>query len=186
MTGVVLSSVGYVAVGASAADPSRADSAIRPAVWTSPDGQAWTRSDRLPVVKAAPDAEVGLDSVAVMESRVVAVGHVSTEADALSDSFAWSSEGGKWSSAGIGRFVHSQDVTVVAVPSGILAMFGTGPDTSCASAIWGSADGSSWTCIGNDPAFAHSAISDAAVAPEAEVVVGSENDSAVIWVSAPH
>jgi hypothetical protein len=138
------------------------------------------------VVKAAPDADVVLDSVAVTESRVVAVGHVSTQAGAWSDAFAWWSDGGTWSSIGIGRFVHSQDVRVVAVPSGFLAMLGTGFDPTCASSIWGSAHGSSWSCIGNDPAFANSVVAVGAVAPEAEVLVGSGTDTAVVWVSAPH
>jgi hypothetical protein len=65
-------------------------------------------------------------------------------------------------------------------------MFGTGLDPGCASAIWASADGSSWSCIGNDPAFANATVSDAAVGPEAEVLVGSGPDGAVVWVSTPH
>ena len=186
MTGVVHAPSRYVAVGDAAADPSRTDSAIRPAVWTSPDGRTWTRSDQLPVVKAAADADVILDSVAVTGSRVVAVGHVSTQASAWSDAFAWWSDGGKWSSVEIGVVSISQGVRVVATPGGLLAMFGLGSDTTCSRAIWSSVDGSSWSCIGNDPAFADSTISDAAVAPEIEVLVGSGTDGAAVWTSAPH
>jgi hypothetical protein len=186
MTGVVHPPSGYVAVGDAAADPSRTDSAIRPAVWTSPDARTWTRSDQLPVVKAAADADVVLDGVAVTGSRVVAVGHVSTQAGGPEDAFAWWSDGGKWSSVEIGRFTLSQGVRIVAVSGGFLAMFGFGTDTTCSSAIWSSADGSSWSCIGNDPAFAGSAVSDAAAAPEVEVLVGSGTDGAVVWVSTPH
>lgn len=186
MTGVVRTPSGYVAVGEAAADPSRSDSAIRPAVWISPDGRTWTRSDRLPTVKAAKDADVVLDSVTATGSRVVAVGHVAPRAGGWADAFAWWSDGGTWSSVEIGRFYASQDVRVAAVPGGLLAMFGFGSDTTCSSAIWSAVDGSSWSCIGNDPAFAGSAVSDAAVSPDIEVLVGSGSDGAVIWTSAPH
>jgi hypothetical protein len=186
MTGVVRTPSGYVAVGDAAADPSRPGSAIRPAVWTSPDGRTWTRSDRLPVVKAANDANVVLDGVAATGNRVVAVGHVDTQAGGSADAFAWWSDGGKWSSIEIGRFYLSQAIRVVAVSGGFLALFGFGSDATCASAIWSSADGSSWSCIGNDPTFAGSAVSDAVVALGVEVLVGSGTDGAVAWTSTPH
>ncbi len=186
MTGVVRTQSGYVAVGDAAADPSRPGSAIRPAVWTSPDGRTWTRSDRLPVVRAAYDADVVLDGVAATGSHVVAVGHVETQAGGSADAFAWWSDGGNWSSIEIGQFSLSQAVRVVAVSGGLLAMFGFGTGTTCSSAIWSSADGSSWSCIGNDPAFAGSAVSDAALAPEVQVLVGSGTDGAVVWTSTPH
>lgn len=185
MTGVVRTQAGYVAVGDAAVDPSLPDSAIRPAIWTSPDGRTWTRSDRLPVVTAAKDADVVLDSVAVTGSRVVAVGH-GTQGNGWVDAFAWWNEGGTWSAVEIGRFFPSQGVKVAAVPGGLLAMFVTGDDKTCPRAIWSSADGSSWGCIGNDPAFAGSTISDAAVAPAVEVLVGYGTVGAVVWTAAPH
>jgi hypothetical protein len=186
MTGVVRTASGYLAVGDAAADPSRTDSAIRPAVWTSPDGRTWTQSTQLPVVKAAAGADVILDSVAITGSRVVAVGHVSTQDGVSSNAFAWWSDGGAWSSVEIGRFVLSQDIRVVAVPGGLLAMFGTGSDPACASAIWRSADGATWRCIGDDPVFANAMASDAAVSPGSVVLVGSGTDGAVVWVSPQH
>src|SRR5712671_3108359 len=182
MTGVVTTPSGYVAVGEAAADPSHVDSAIRPAVWTSADGRTWTRSDELPTVNVAKDAGVILDGVAVTGGRVVAVGHVETQG-VSTPAFAWSSDGGTWSSVQIGRFIQSQDIRVVTVRDGLLAMFGFGSDATCSSAIWRSDDGSSWSCIGNDPAFADSAVSDAAVAPGVEVLVGSGADGAVAWTS---
>jgi hypothetical protein len=185
MTGVVRTPSGYVAVGEAAGDPSRTDSAIRPAVWTSADGRTWTRSDRLPAVNVPKDADVILDDVAVTGGRVVAVGHVDTR-DVSTAAFAWRSVGGTWSSVEIGRFIQSQDIRIVAVRDGLLAMFGFGSDATCSSAIWSSDDGSSWNCIGNDPGFAGSAVSDAAVAPGVEVLVGSGTDGAVAWTSALH
>jgi hypothetical protein len=185
MTGVVRTPTGFVAVGDADADPSGVGSAVRPAVWTSPDGRAWTQSGGLPVVKAPKGANVILDSVAAIGSRVVAVGHVSSQAGGAEDAFAWWSDGGTWSSADIGPFTLSQGVRVVAVPGGLLAMFGFGSDARCSSAIWSSVDGSAWTCIGNDPAFAGAAVADAAAAPGVEVLVGSGPNSAFVWTSAP-
>ena len=186
MNGVVRTASGYVAVGEAAADPSNPSSAIVPAVWTSPDGRAWTPSDKLPLVVAAPDADVALDGVAASGSRAVAVGHATTEAGASADAFAWWNDGGTWRSVRVGQFVPSQEVRVAAVPGGWLAMFGFGSDAACSSAIWSSADGSTWSCIGSDPAFDSGAIWDAAVAPDIEVLVGSGPDGATAWTSAPH
>ena len=186
MTGVVHTPSGYLAVGDAAADPSRTDSAIRPAVWTSSDGRSWTRSAQLPLVVAAEDADVILDSVATVGARVVAVGHVSTQTTAAGLAFAWWRDGDTWSSAEIGQFIPSQGVRLAAVPGGLLAMFGAGTGATCSSSIWNSDDGSSWSCIGNDPVFADSTVSDAAVSPDAEVLVGSGPDGAVVWTSARH
>jgi hypothetical protein len=186
MNGVVRTASGYVAVGEAAADPSTPSSAIVPAVWTSPDGRAWTPSDQLPVVVAAPDADVALDGIAAAGSRAVAAGHATTEAGASADAFAWWNDGGGWTSVRVGQFVPSQEVRVAAVPGGWLAMFGFGSDAACSSAIWSSADGSSWSCIGSDPAFDSAAVSDAAVAPDIEVLVGSGPDGATVWTSDPH
>ena len=83
MTGVVHTPSGYLAVGDAAADPSRTDSAIPPAVWTSSDGRSWTRSAELPRFAAAEEPDAILDSVATVGARVVAVGHVSTQTSAV-------------------------------------------------------------------------------------------------------
>ena len=184
MTGVVHGPSGYVAVGDAAMDGTLPASAIGPVVWASPDGRTWTRSDALPAVKATAGADVGLDGVAATGGRIVAVGHVSTPAATWSAAFAWWSDGGPWSSVEIGRFDLSQRVRVVAVHGGLLAMFVTGSDISCSSAIWSSADGSSWNCAGNDPAFDGAAVFDAAASPDVEVLVGSDNNGAVVWTSA--
>jgi hypothetical protein len=185
MTGVVRTPSGYLAVGDAAADPSLIGSAIRPAVWTSPDGRTWTQSSGLAAVKAPKGANVILDGVTATGSRVVAVGHVDPQAGGVADTFAWWSDGGTWSSADIGPFMPSEFVRVVAVPSGLLAMFGFGADTTCSSAIWSSVDGSSWTCFGNDAAFAGAAVADAAASQAVEVLVGAGADGAVVWTSAP-
>lgn len=185
MTGVTSSPSGYVAVGDAAADPTRLGSPIQPAVWTSSDGQTWTRSDRLPTVAAPGDADVVLGSVAVAGSRVVAVGYVRTHGGP-DEAFAWWSDGGPWASVEIGPFVGSQGVRIVAVPGGWLAMFGPGADPPCSSALWSSVDGSAWSCLGNDPAFAGSTVSDAAAAPTVEVLVGADPDGAVVWTAPLH
>lgn len=184
MWGVVHTPSDYLAVGDAAADPSQTDSAIRPAVWTSSDGRSWTRSAELPLVPAAEDSDVILDSVATVGARVVAVGHVSTQTSAAARAFAWWRDGDTWSVTEIGQFIPSQGVRLVAVPGGLLALFGPGTGTSCSSSIWSSDDGSSWSCIGNDPVFADSTVSDAAVSPDAEVLVGSGPDGAAVWTSA--
>lgn len=181
MTGVVRGPSGYVAVGDAAADPSREDSPIRPAVWTSPDGRTWTRSGNLPIVTAAADAEVGLDDVTVIGDRVVTVGHVSSKG-APSEAFAWWRDGGPWSSVDVGPYIRSQPARLVAVPDGLLALLGTGVEAGCAGAIWGSANGTSWSCLGNDPAFAGATVADAAAGSGVEVLVGSGPDGALSWV----
>jgi hypothetical protein len=186
ITGVVRTSSGYLAVGAAAADPSRVDSAIRPAAWTSQDGRTWARTEQLPAVDAARGADVMLDAVAVSGGRVVVVGHVGTPDAAHSDAFAWWSNGGAWSSVDIGQSIQTEPVRVVAVPGGLLAILGTGLGTACASALWTSLDGSSWGCLRDDTAFAESTVFDAAVSPEAEVLVGSNDYGALAWVSTPH
>lgn len=86
----------------------------------------------------------------------------------------------------IGQFAPSQNARVVAVPRSLIPMVGFGSDASCRRAIWRSVDGASWSCIGNDPAFSGSAVSDAAAAPEVEVLVGSGLDGAVVWTSIPN
>jgi hypothetical protein len=185
MTGVVRTASGFVAVGAAAADPSRADSLIQPAVWTSPDGRAWTRSNGLPKVHAPQDADVMLDAVAITGSQVVAVGHVSTPDAVFSDAIAWWSDGGTWSSVQIGRFFQSQPIRVVAVAGGMLAILGTSSGTGCTSGMWTSADGSAWDCLHDDAAFADSSVFDAAMSSKATVLVGSGGEGALAWVSAP-
>ncbi|TAL05933.1 MAG: hypothetical protein EPO00_12045 [Chloroflexota bacterium] len=185
MNDVVRTVSGYIAIGSAAADPARADSAIRPAVWMSTDGRSWKRSEALPVVEADADADIELDSVAVIGGRVVAVGHASTQTSASAAGFAWWTDGDTWSSAEIGPFYPSQDIRVAAAMGGFLAMFGTGPDPSCPRSIWRSADGASWSCTGNDPVFADSTVFDAAASPLAEVLVGSGPDGAVVWTSHP-
>ena len=186
MWGVVHTPSDYLAVGDAAADPTQTDSAIRPAVWTSSDGRSWARSAELPRFAAAEDADVILDSVTTVGDRVVAVGHVSTQTSAAARAFAWWRDGDTWSVTEIGQFIPSQGVRLVAVPGGLLALFGPGTGTSCSSSIWSSDDGSSWSCIGNDPVFADSTVSDAAVSPDAEVLVGSGPDGAAVWTSARH
>jgi hypothetical protein len=185
MTGVVRASSGFVAVGAVAADTSRTEALVQPAVWISPDGRTWTRSDELPPVDAAPTADVMLDAVTITGSRVVAVGHLATPDALYSDAFAWSSDGGTWSSVGIGQFSQSQPVRVVAVPGGLLTILGPSSGTACASGMWTSVDGSSWDCLRDDTAFADSSVFDAAVSPEATLLVGSSGDGALAWVSPP-
>ena len=186
MWGVVHTPSDYLAVGDAAADPSQTDSAIRPAVWISSDGRSWTRSAELPRFAAAEDADVILDSVTTVGDRVVAVGHVSTQTSAAARAFAWWRDGDTWSATEIGQFIPSQGVRLAAVPGGLLAMFGAGMGTTCSSSVWSSDDGSSWRCIGNDPVFADSTVSVAAVSPDAEVLVGSGPDGAVVWTSARH
>lgn len=183
MTGVIQTGNGYLAVGNVAADSTGTDSGVQPDAWTSPDGRSWTRSEDQLGAGGAANAQddIVVDSVAKSGSRIVAIGQVDLPSGGAAQALAWRSDGGPWSRVEIGRFLVSQEVRISTVGGGFVAMFGFGASQACASAIWSSADGQIWSCLGNDPAFVAAAVSDAAESKDIEVLVGSAADGASAW-----
>lgn len=181
MTAITRSSSGYIAVGTVLVDPSRGDSGLRAAAWTSPDGRAWSLVGTGSVFDT-PVAWTGggptdavLRGIAVHGDRLVAVGsvHPRPEPGAISApplAVAWRSDGAAWIPAKVGAFPDDRPLSITIVPDGFLAIVGSGPD--CASGLWATGDGSTWRCTGPDPVFSGGAVWGAATSPGVQVLVG--------------
>ena len=170
ISGVARGGPGYVAVGQSVGVPTPG------VVWTSTDGQSWSKVADAPVFHAPPgtDQTFGavMNAVTVgKDGTLVAVGQVGSQGAIGSALAWWSTDGRTWTAGAGDRFLYGQLFNVAAAPSGFLA---TGPsgDRSCMGGTWSSTDGRSWTCVAGDPAFTDFAAYAAAGSPDVEVVVG--------------
>lgn len=151
---------GAVAVG-STCQPSMAPSEdtasqvsqrCAPAVWVSPDGVSWTRIEDDTVFAACDDCAVGMDSVTVAGSRIVALGQ------STAGSAAWTSDDGEtWRLSGTeetfaGTFGRPYAVAVASSFGFIAAGFGCQEviendevvDIDCSTVTWISQDGMEW------------------------------------------
>jgi hypothetical protein len=176
MTGVARASSGFVAVGNVVADPTRPDSGLRPAIWTSTDGRAWEREEAALSVEV-PTSSPGGDridleyvvGVASRTNRLVAVGGVARDGG-METALAWWPDGGTWTRVEIEAVSQVLGLTITAIPAGFLVLGDGRP--GCAGGIWESLDGSAWTCVGNDPVFNGFAVNGVASSPDADVLVG--------------
>ncbi|GAA2426857.1 hypothetical protein GCM10010191_44330 [Actinomadura vinacea] len=140
MRGVAAGQSGYVAVGG-VRDPGAGNApAARPAVWTSPDGKAWTMQQlQLP----GGVAEAALTHVAAKGNTLVAAGSAGS-----APLFYVSADGGKtWKETkpAVPDGVSNVQVTALtATPKGFAATGTGGGQGSTDVVSWTSADGSSW------------------------------------------
>jgi hypothetical protein len=139
--GVVRGQRGYVAVDAVLADPSRGDSGLRAAAWTSPGGRTWTLMAAQPgfdISLQGPEegpTDVVLHGIAVHGDRMVALGEVTrygaASAAVSSRSVAWWSDGEAWLPVVIDQHVGPLPMTISGVPSGFLAHGWRHPHLRC-------------------------------------------------------
>jgi hypothetical protein len=187
MTAVVRGGSGFVAVGRAPRDPASMTFPADAVVWTSADGQAWSRVPDSPVFQAPVGTDqsfgAGMTGVAAGPEGLVAVGTVLTQGAIGSALAWWSADAQTWSRAEGERFLYGQLFTVATVPGGFLA---TGPsgEQSCLGGIWSSTDGRSWACVASDPSFQGFAPYAAAASSAVEVVVGltTAPPKSAVWV----
>jgi hypothetical protein len=169
MHDVVAGAHGLVAVGSADTTSQIGTDA---AVWTSPNGQTWTR------VAADPSfANASMNGIAASGSGFVAVGQ---GADGAA---VWTSaDGMAW--VRVADQPSFQDATMygVASQSSGLVAAGYGHDSA---AIWTSVDGTTWTRVPDGPAFAMAQAVSVAANGDHVVVVGGANGetspTAIIW-----
>ncbi|AXB43892.1 hypothetical protein [Amycolatopsis albispora] len=126
------------------------------ALWTSPDGQAWSRLDDEPALLSSPGAQTRALGVAAAGSRFTAVGDV--RADRRFSPLVWTSENGRnWQRTELPRPAGATDVTATRVACADTACVVAGLSRSDTQrmACWRSAPGGSWSLAegpGLDPA----------------------------------
>jgi hypothetical protein len=144
MHSVVVGGPGLVAVGIDAYDA---------AVWTSPDGLAWTRVPHDETVFGGSGRQSMVSAVAGGPG-LVAVGNDYSEDDWENDAAVWTSPDGlTWA-----RVPHDEEVfgagqrmsSVVVGGLGLVAVGSGGPGAHWAAAVWTSPDGLSWTRVPRD------------------------------------
>jgi hypothetical protein len=153
---VVATPSGFVAVGL---DGSGGD--WDAAVWTSPDGLAWSRVPHDEAVFGGPgtQAMIGIEASG---PGLVAVGHESltldeseppVAADADRDGAVWvSADGSTWARVPHDEAVFGGDgdqviTGVAAGPAGIVAVGRTAEGEQTSAAVWVSTDGASWARV---------------------------------------
>ncbi len=180
VTAIARASSGYIAVGTVLVDPSRGDSGLRAAAWTSPDGRVWSMVGAAPVFDTPAawtgngPTDVVLRGIAAHGDRLVALGDLQPRDGSVAASVpplavAWWSDGAAWTPVKV-PFSDDRQISITAIPDGFLAIAGAGP--GCVSGLWASADGSSWHCAGTDPVFSGFSVWGAAASPDVEVLVG--------------
>lgn len=133
MKDVVLSNRGLLAVG-------RDDKSA--AVWTSPDGVAWSRERGSESAFAAPPASLEMNSVTTRGTTIVAVGYEHAGPNEPYAAAVWVSDNeGEWRRRGDFAPRRQQMLDVAAAPPGFVAV---GYDEG-AAAVWTSTDGETWT-----------------------------------------
>jgi len=186
---MALGGPGLVAVGG-----NEAEGDFDAAVWTSPDGLAWSRAAHDEGVFGGPGTQ-GMAAVAAAGPGLVAVGADSSGDDV--DVAVWvSSDGMTWS-----RVAQDEEALVVpddqwattmaATGFGLVAAGWEGLGEDSDAAVWVSADGLAWSRVGHDEApFGGPGIQeiDGVVVIDGLVVaVGSDESgadgSAAVWTS---
>jgi hypothetical protein len=151
--------------------------------WTSDDGGDWTLVSAQAFQPEGRDIE--LEAVAILDSRLVAVGRETNSADADRAAAWFSDDGGtRWTRATVvdARFLDQQMIDVVAVQDGLVAV---GNDDSHA-AVWQSPDGVEWIPVSSDSFDGASGMKGLAQLSTGEIVaVGVASGDGRIWVSEP-
>ena len=146
-----------------------------PVVWTSRDGEGWTR---LPDVPSEGNEE-GMEAVARSASTLVAVGWRDVPPYPAA---WWSTDGTTWRRAEIDGTGAMTDVT--AFGKGFVAVGSGNEEGSFDGAnIWTSADGSTWTSIPQSSVLAGLTLSGVADGPDGLVAVGWDGDGAAVLTS---
>lgn len=163
MAAVTRGGPGYVAAGSAGGHA---------AIWTSTDGDAWSRVPDGPMFgpDTDPSFPVAVVGVAAREDVVVAVGMDMSDGGGSVLAW-WSADGQSWSEATVERSLHGQVFDVTATPEGFLA---TGPsgETSCLGGIWASSAGRAWQYVASDPLLAGFGPYASAASSSVEVAVG--------------
>lgn len=155
---VALDKGGFVMAGAdtyaeTGSTVGRGDDA---AVWTSSDGDNWTRGD--PASFAAPGTQE-ITHLVALGDRLVAAGFDAPGGGQPAAAAVWTSEdaGRTWTRTALDPAVFpvgSQIADLVATPRGFVAIGVNGASvTTRRSAMWVSPDGSTWTQAYVDPVF---------------------------------
>ena len=153
---------GWTAAGSIEDGPTSRTSA---AVWSSADGHRWTRADLDP----GDGREAVASAAAVRQGRVVVVGTVITDRGDR-DGRVWTSpDGSSWRGA---TLVHPGDQRMRSVAAGPLGLVAAGTDGGL-PALWWSADGATWTRVGDDALGPDHAVSAVAVGHAGAVAVGT-------------
>ena len=169
MNDVAVGPHGLVAVGSAQTDSEIGTDA---AVWTSPDGLAWTR------LPSQPDfADASMFAISDSPSGLVAVGQGAQGAA------AWTStDGTRWVRVADAPALHDAAMHGVASGSSGLIAVGYGHDSAV---IWTSPDATTWTRVPDAPTFAMAqAVAVAVVGDEAVAVGGANGETspaAIIW-----
>jgi hypothetical protein len=185
MNGIVVAGPGMVAVGSTSDDTGSTA-----AIWTSPDGIAWTRLPNTPETDTS-EVHATMNAVIVGGPGLIAVGFVSDDDDF--DAAVWTSPDGiTWT-----RVPHDEGVfggpdgqMMEAVTVGGPGLVAVGQDYNgdgVGAAVWTSPDGFAWTKVpSNQDTFGGSqargmwgVISDGS----ALVAVGAVGSGSAIWTS---
>jgi hypothetical protein len=185
MSSVVAAGPGLVAVGRNLYGTGYGDAAV----WTSPDGLAWSP------VPSVDGGSAGMSSVAVGGPGLVAVGW--DESVVPWDAAAWTSvDGLAWSrvpdvEAAFGGAGNQTMSSVVAGGPGLVAVGLDESGGDADAAVWTSADGFSWSRLPHDEAAfggtGNQAMSSVAVGGPGLVAVGysepGDDAAAAVWTS---
>jgi hypothetical protein len=162
IAGVVAGGPGLVAVGSDYEGGSGSDggeiSDGDAAVWTSPDGVAWTRVPHDEAVFGGPDYQE-MQGVVVLGSNIIAVGVDASGGDA--DAAVWtSSDGVNWNRvvAGESALGGPGGQAMLRVAAGGPGLVAVGFDDATGefdwdAAVWTSPDGVTWTRVPHDEAL---------------------------------
>jgi hypothetical protein len=195
MSGVAHGPAGYVGVGSAVdetvppGEPGKTPT--RGAVWTSRDGQAWSRVAEGRIPREA--AGSGFGAVAAGPGGFIAIGTPST-----GDGFTvlWSADGSSWWPA-VGDFSGAGAPESIAVtPAGYLLVGyaptpavrrflptpSPAPTPVCPSFMWTSSDGRGFSCVANSPSDVSFKPGSGAASEDVEVLVGADSDGGAVWV----
>jgi hypothetical protein len=174
MHSVVVGGPGLVAVGIDAYDA---------AVWTSPDGLAWTRVPHDETVFGGSGRQSMVSAVAGGPG-LVAVGNDYSEDDWENDAAVWTSPDGlTWARVSHDEEVFSAGQRMSSVVVGGPGLVAVGVDHNDA-AVWTSPDGITWTQVPREETtFSHAEMSSVVVGGPGLVAVGSGEQGAAVWTS---
>jgi hypothetical protein len=158
---------------------------FRGVTWTSTDRQSWALHEISP-----GQPETFVLSIAAAEDRWVAVGRHGAEAAAWSspDGLGWQPAAGV--DDAFREPTETRLTTVLATPTGFLGGGWAGLITQPGAArFWTSADGTEWSRLADDPAFADGRVVSIAAGPGGYVAVGTTGPvgratGSAVWRSA--